>query len=146
MKNWVILLFLISAFTASGQANKSALLGRWICTNKDSVYYTSKYIVFYSDSTFKNESNQCEFVTWVISAKKLSITKWNECLPDGRVRFSSYFSKPELQLNLKKVRRKKIIELVRGKEVVEQFKIIEFSEQRVDKDSQVIKILKLKRI
>ncbi|MFN8889047.1 MAG: hypothetical protein ACK5WF_16420, partial [Cyclobacteriaceae bacterium] len=106
----------------------------------------SKYIVFYSDTTFIRKSNQCEFVTWEINAEKLYIMTWTECLPDGKVHMSFYFSKPRLQLNLKKVRRKKIIELVRGKEVIEQFKIIEFSEQRVDKDSQVIKILKLKRI
>lgn len=144
MKNWVVLLFLISAFTASGQVNKSALFGSWICVNKDSAYYTSKYIVFYSDTTFVKKSTQCEFVEWNISKEELSILRM-KCLPDGNIHMSVDFSKPKVQLNLK-VRRKKIIELVRGKEVIEQFKIIEFIEQRVNKDSQVIKILKLKRI
>jgi hypothetical protein len=144
MKNWVVLLFLTTTFTVSGQVNKTALLGKWICENKDSAYYTSKYIVFYSDSTFVNKSKPCEFVIWNIEEEGISITRVTKCLPDGNVRLTASFSKP--QLNLKKVRRKKIIELVRREGVVEQFKIIEFSEQRMDKHSPVNKILKLERI
>jgi hypothetical protein len=49
-------------------------------------------------------------------------------------------------IDVKKVGRRKIIELTKGSEVVEKFKVIEFRQQRVDNNSRKIKVLKLKRI
>jgi hypothetical protein len=141
MKNQIAILFIImTSLTTYGQFSKTELLGEWICENKDSSYYKSKYVTFYSDSTFKHESNRCDFVEWTIETDRFFIVNVNKCLNT----LSTKLLRPDIEL--KKYRWKRIIELVRGDRVCDKFKIVEFSEQRSDNNSRAIKILKLKRV
>jgi hypothetical protein len=49
-------------------------------------------------------------------------------------------------IDIRKAGRKTVIELLRGEEVYDKFKVVEFSEKSVDNNSRTIKVLKLKRI
>jgi hypothetical protein len=144
MKFWITLLLVSTAvFSAHGQIDKSDLLGEWICENNDSLYYTSKYVTFYSDSSFKDKSNQCDFIEWIVKPEKFMFVNTNKCVEDGLTRINTTLLKNEI--NLKRVGRKIIIELTRGAEVYDKFKVIDLKEERVDNNSRNIKILKLKR-
>jgi hypothetical protein len=138
-----ILLIGATVLSAYGQIRKSDLLGRWICENNDSLYYTNKYVTFYSDSTYKEQSNQCNFIEWTIKTDRFMFTNINKCT-DGHTWMSMTLLKHGITLN--KIGRKRIIELTKGEEVYERFKVIEFREARVDNNSRNIRILKLKRV
>jgi hypothetical protein len=139
-----ILLIGATVLSAYGQIRKSDLLGKWICENNDSLYYTNKYVTLYSDSTYKEQSNQCDFVEWTVKTDRFMFTNINKCADDGQTRMSMALLKHGIAL--KKIGRKRIIELTKGEEVYERFKVIEFRETRVDNNSRNIRILKLKRV
>jgi hypothetical protein len=145
MKNQItIALILTTALSTYGQVSKTELLGKWICENNDSAYHKNKHITFYSDSAFKDRSSQCNFVEWTIETDRFFMTLLNKCLNDGQVRGSMSLLKD--RIDLRKAGRKRIIELVRGDQVYDRFKVVEFGQQRVDNNSRTIKVLKLKRL
>lgn len=128
-----------------GQINKSDLLGEWVCENNEGSYYRSKYITLYGDSTFQDRSNQCNFIEWSIKLDRFMFANINKCTDDGLTRMSMSLFKYGINVK-KRAGRKTIIELTKGEEVYETFKVIEFSKQGTKRHSQNPRILKLKRV
>ena len=134
----------ISALTASAQNSKSDLFGTWISENNDSLFYTSKYVTLYNDSTFIDRSNHCNFVEWTIQPEQLLESTRNKCVDNVQSNFTMSLWKQNLMF--KRVGRRRTIELVGGNEVYARFRIIRFRVTRTDDKAGVIKVLKLKRI
>lgn len=143
MKFLVIYLISMTVVSAFGQLNKPDIFGEWICENTDSAYYKSKYITLYSDSSFRNQSKECDFVKWTIDSKGLNFTNINKCVQPGYLRISASLGKKTI--DLRKVKRRQVLELTNRGHRFDKFEIVGFERKKGD-NLRDIRILKLKRV
>lgn len=140
-----ISLIVLCVLSACGQIRKSELTGKWTCENNDSLYYRSRYITLYSDSSFRDQGDQCNFIQWMIDSDRVLLTTINNCSDNGILGMSTSLVKYAINLKSKGGRRS-IIELSEGERIYERFRIVEFRKENGNSHSPYKRIFKLKRV
>ena len=137
-----ILILTIISINATGQISSNDLNGDWTVNNNDSSYFKLDTIRAYQDINYQYEIETCNIVEWKKDKRKFSIRFINICSEPGRA--MSYNEKETMQIKNKN--KNQIIEIKRGRKIIESFFVLNLEEKRVNRNPYDIKILTLKRM
>lgn len=119
----------MSSLNLNAQIKRTDLEGDWQTNNKDSLYYTSDSIEFHLDINHWINIETCNIVNWRTEKRKFKFIETYLCTEPGRERSSTDKEK----LLIKKRDFGQVIQLKRERQLMDQFKVIELKETRVDR-------------
>ena len=137
-----ILILTFISFQVSGQVSAKNLNGEWTANNEDSSYFRNDTVKFVQDLNYQYELKTCNLIVWKKENRKFEIQHINTCSEPGRA--EKYNEKESFKLARK--HGNQTIEIKRSGKTIDLFKILSYTEKRIERYPYDIKILKLKRI
>ncbi|MEL6557491.1 MAG: hypothetical protein AAFQ94_04860 [Bacteroidota bacterium] len=131
----------LSSLSLIGQIKRSDLIGEWQTGNEDSLYYTSDSITFHMDANHRFDDKTCHVLNWRLQKSSFKLTNTYLCTEPGRL---WYYNAKE-KLLVKERDFGQVIHLKRKGKLIDQFKVIELKESKVERYPYDIKQLTVLR-